>query len=134
MGGDPNSVIGNLHHDAEPKKRKYSRPQLQEFGKVHHLTQGSLAVGSDVPSPLGKNAGSDPAIKQNAVRIATHPLGFGLYLFDYKPAYRDMYGHGRQFGVMADEVKPVVPDAVFTHSDGHLVVDYGMLGISRTLQ
>ena len=42
--------------------------------------------------------------KNNVVRIGTHPLGLGLYLFDYKPEYQDRCGQGRQFGVMADEV------------------------------
>ncbi len=77
--------------------------------------------------------GSDRDIKQNIVRIGEHPLGVGLYLFDYKREYRDMWGHGRQFGVMAQEVETVMPKAVSVHPDGYLVVDHVMLGILRTL-
>ena len=35
---------------------------------------------------------SDRAIKENIVRIGTRPAGFGLYLFGYKPAYRETAG------------------------------------------
>ncbi len=72
---------------------------------------------------------SSRAIKENIVRIGTHPLGIGLYLFDYGPEYRDRYGSGRQFGVMADEAEAVMPEAVFAHPGGYEVVDYAMLGI-----
>jgi len=77
--------------------------------------------------------GSDPGIKECVIKIGDHPLGIGLYLFDYKTAYRDQWGHGRQFGVMADEVEAVMPEAVSVHPDGYKMVDYAMLGISRSL-
>jgi hypothetical protein len=57
----------------------------------------------------------------------------GLYLFDYKPEFRDTCGHGRQFGVMADEVEQVMPEAVSVHPNGYKMVDYAILGISRNL-
>jgi hypothetical protein len=72
---------------------------------------------------------SDLRAKENILRIGTHPLGFGLYLFNYKPQWRERCGSGRQFGVMADEVEAVVPHAVSTGSDGYKQVDYAMLGI-----
>jgi len=75
--------------------------------------------------------GSDPSIKENCFRLGTHWLGIGLHLFDYKPEYRDAWGHGRQFGVMADEVEKVLPEAVSVHADGYKMVNYGMLGIIR---
>lgn len=77
---------------------------------------------------------SDRALKQGLARIGTHPLGFGLYLFSFRPAYRNRFGGRRQFGVMADEVELVMPQAVSVHSDGYKVVDYAMLGIRRHLQ
>jgi hypothetical protein len=72
---------------------------------------------------------SDRAVKENIVRIGTHPLGIGLYLFDYKPAYRQTAGFGRRFGVMADEVEAVLPHAVVMQPDGHKMVDYALLGL-----
>lgn len=77
---------------------------------------------------------SDRALKQDIVRIGTHPAGFGLYLFDYKPEFSRSAGYGRQFGVMADEVERVLPKAVVMHPDGYKQVDYAMLGIDFPVQ
>ncbi len=76
---------------------------------------------------------SDRVLKQNIVPVGIHPYGIGLYLFDYKPEYRDAWGYGRQFGVIADEVEKVMPEAVSVHPDGYKMVDYAMLGIDRNL-
>ncbi len=77
---------------------------------------------------------SDRMTKENIVRIGVHPLGFGLYLFGYKPEYREQWGRGRQFGVMAQEVEAVVPEAILVHPDGYKLVDYAVLGISHRVQ
>jgi len=119
-------------------KRQYQPPKLIVFGKVAVLTQsGSQDCRGDNATceAGGNNMGmaSDQAAKENIVRIGTHPLGIGLYLFDYKPLFRDQWGHGRQFGVMAQEVETVMPQAVSEHSDGYKMVDYRMLGISHTI-
>ena len=50
-----------------------------------------------------------------------------------RSTYRDAWGHGRQFGVMADEVERAMPEAVSVHPDGYKMVNYAMLGISRNL-
>jgi len=76
---------------------------------------------------MGRITLSARSFKENITRIGTHPLGIGLYLFDYKPEYRERWGHGRQFGVMADEVEAVLPEAVCVHPDGYKMVNYGML-------
>ena len=72
---------------------------------------------------------SDRALKENIVRVGTHPIGVGLYLYDYKPEFRVLTGSGRRIGVMADEVETVLPQAVSMHPLGHKMVDYAMLGI-----
>ena len=125
----------------EPKafapKKPYTHPSLHIFGSLHLLTQGGSGGGNDGFGMMSGTMGmmgmgmSDRRLKENIVRIGTHPLGFGLYLFDYKPAYRGVSGDGRQFGVMADEVETVMPLAVATHPFGHKTVNYAMLGISR---
>jgi hypothetical protein len=72
---------------------------------------------------------SERMVKQNIIRIGTHPDGFGLYRFDYKPEFREMGDFERQFGVMADEVETVLPQAVIMHPYGYKMVDYALLGI-----
>lgn len=122
-------------------RKPYVKPVLSQYGHVATLTQNASCAGSNDsattltcdPSTLRQMNASERRLKQDIVRIDTHALGFGLYLFNYRPEYRDQWGHGRQFGVMADEVEQVVPEAVAHHQDGYRVVDYRLLGISRKL-
>jgi len=121
------------------QKRKYETPLLTRYGELRDLTQsgtGKKQEGGTQPScNTNKNrfpCASDRNVKENIVRIGEHPLGIGLYLFDYKPEYRDEWGYGRQFGVMAQEVETIMPEAVCMHPDGYRMVDYGMLGIRRS--
>ena len=114
-------------------KAAYSRPCLLVYGSVCQLTLGcSSMAGFDAFGM--RRCMSDRRTKENIARIGCHPLGMGLYLFDYKPQYREQCGSGRQFGVMADEVEAIVPDAVSMGEDGFKRVDYGMLGIAHALQ
>lgn len=80
------------------------------------------AVGAAAGGPAGLSGfftGSDRRLKSNIVRVATHPLGIGVYEYDIAGK--------RQRGVMADEVEKVMPEAVVTRSDGIKMVNYGML-------
>jgi hypothetical protein len=118
----------------QSEKSAYSSPVLRVFGSVGVLTKGQSGSGTDsakkVMTPPGP---SDRTIKENIVKVGDHPLGIGLYLFDYKPQYRETCGHDRQFGVMADEVETVKPEAVSIHRDGYKQVNYDLLGISRNI-
>jgi hypothetical protein len=109
-------------------KASYSTPALQVYGSVGKLTQGSGGVVTEALMMA-----SDPRAKEHIVRIGTHPLGIGLYLFDYLPEHREAWGHGRQFGVMADEVEAVMPEAVSMFADGYKRVNYTMLGVSHPI-
>jgi hypothetical protein len=71
--------------------------------------------------------GSDASIKQDIVKIGHDSRGFGIYRFQYRPEYRDTWGHGPQIGVIAQEVQKVMPEAVARHPDGYLMVDYWKL-------
>lgn len=110
------------------KKRAYRPPALQTFGQVNMLTQGTGSVNGDAGQGMMVNT-SDRACKTNLALVGTHPLGMGLYLFDYKPEFQSSAGFGRKFGVMADEVEVVMPEAVLMHPDGYKQVNYAMLGI-----
>ena len=123
------------HAHLVDKRKQYKRPSLREYGSVKSLTAGGNSLTNESGAGGGterRPTGSDRSIKENIVQIGVHPLGIGLYLFDYKLEYREAGDHGRQFGVMADEVQAVRPEAVSMHPDGYKMVNYAMLGISRT--
>lgn len=125
-------VTGNTKEQAltNKVKKQYESPVLKVYGLLRTMTHGA---GSQSNESAGMHLMSDRSAKENIVRIGSHPFGLGLYLFDYKPAFRKQWGQGRQFGVMADEVEKVMPEAVSVHPDGYKMVDYAMLGISRNL-
>lgn len=113
-------------------KLPYSHPKLTVFGSIRQLTGGVTAPSNgDAGQNMMDPNPSDSAVKENTVRIGDHPAGFGIYLFDYKPEFRDTFGHGRQFGVIAQEVEPIVPEAVSIGDNGYRRVDYARLGIVR---
>lgn len=125
--------------EAKNKKRGYVKPALVRYGTVRELTLSGFSgnTESGAPPQCNPNANSffpecsDRSAKENIVRVGTHPLGIGLYLFDYKPEFRARWGRGRRFGVMADEVEKTLPNAVTLHADGYKMVHYAMLGIER---
>ena len=132
-----NPESGNQNQEPTPRK-SYTAPSLVIYGAVRDLTQaGSMGNRENwsfawhpwcVNDPTRKPC-SERRVKENIVRIGDHPLGFGLYLFDYRPEYRAQWGQGRQFGVMIDEVERVMPEAVSMHPDGYKRVDHSLLGI-----
>jgi hypothetical protein len=131
-----NPESGSQHQEAKPRK-SYNAPRLVIYGAVRDLTQGGTMGNSEnfwcainLPQPNRKPC-SERQVKENIVRIGDHPLGFGLYLFDYRPEFRARWGQGRQFGVMIDEVEQVMPEAVCMHPDGYKRVDYSLLGIHQ---
>lgn len=126
---------------AQAARKAYAPPTLTLFGHVAALTQGSTcsATNDGITCPAsgggtGMGMASDRRLKCDIVRVGDHPAGFGLYLFNYKPAYQDALGAGRRFGVMADEVRHVRPDAVVEGADGFLSVRYDVLGVHPHLQ
>jgi hypothetical protein len=126
VNGSDTQIANTREQAAQQSLTPYSPPVLHVYGPVSRLTMGATGTGAD-GTMLTMNLMSDRATKENIVRIGTHPLGIGLYLFDYLPEYRDAAGHGRQLGVMADEVETIVPEAVIVHPDGYKMVDYAML-------
>jgi hypothetical protein len=110
-------------------RKPYWRPRLQALGTLHLQTQGTGGSRFDAGTGMRPRM-SDRRAKEDIVRIGEHRLGIGLYLFDYKPEFRDAWGHGRQLGVMADEVERVMAHAVSAHADGYRRVDYALLGFA----
>lgn len=114
------------------EKNAYTSPKFIKYGDVRSLTQAGLSGSNENSKPdKALMAASDRSTKENIVKIGDHPCGFGLYLFNFKPEYSGTCGHVRQFGVMADEVEKVIPNAVSKHPEGYKMVNYAMLGIRR---
>ena len=116
--------------DSGHARKSYESPILIRYGAIHHATQGTGGNGNDGGGIMTKM--SDEQAKVNIRKVGEHPAGFGLYLFDYKPEFQHC-GAGRQFGVMAQEVEQIIPEAVSVGENGYRQVDYALLGISRTV-
>ena len=114
----------------EGVKKAYRPPRLVRLGDVRNLTLGGSlgtteAGGTRAQKPTGPpGGGSDRRIKTDIVRMGTHPLGIGLYLFRYLDLYSSIEGEGWFLGVMADEVENVLPEAVSVGPRGYKRVDY----------
>jgi hypothetical protein len=119
---------------ALPGRKPYQAPRLIVHGSVRELTLGGQGASPDAASKKKAKVKSDPSVKQNVVRIGTHPLGIGLYLFEYKPGFRPAGQCLRHFGVMADEVEQAMPEAVSRDRDGIRHVRHDLLGISDLAQ
>ncbi|HMN38623.1 MAG TPA: tail fiber domain-containing protein [Hyphomicrobium sp.] len=125
------TVSERLDDKIRKSRLAYSTPKLQVYGTVSDFTKGSQTIGSDGGGGSTRRQLSMREMKENITRVGTHPLGFGLYLFEYKQAFRDLGGHGRHFGVMVDEVEAILPDAVTAGPHGFKMIDYAALGITR---
>src|SRR5262245_22793888 len=91
-----------------PAKEPYTRPVLRVLGTVRSMTQAISGPSLGDAGAMAM-APSARALKENVVRVGTHPIGVGLYAFSYRPEFRERFGHRRQIGVMADEVEQVLP-------------------------
>lgn len=114
-------------------KKTYQKPTLKVYGSVTVLTQTGSRSGSETGGTEDRKSGmqSDLLTKENITQVGTHPLGVGLYLFNYKPEFQVECGFGRYFGVMAQEVELVMPSAVSVAKNGYKQVDYSLLGIKQ---
>ena len=96
----------------------YSNPSQQAFGNL----LGAAGTGA-----LLYTAFSDIRTKQNIVNIGTGKHNLPIYMFDYKPEWKDEAGHGKFIGYMAHDVEKVVPQAVITRADGIQKINYALV-------
>lgn len=88
---------------------------------------GSAGIGAYGLMNAAPLAASDRRVKENIIKIGALDNGLNLYKFDYKPEWKDEFGHGSFVGVMAQEAEGVMPNAVITRPDGYKMVDYGVI-------
>ena len=121
----PSNTEGTGETAGRPNaKAQYSKPVLEVYGPVAELTRGG--GGSQVDGPMTTKM-SDVRAKEDVVLIGTHALGFGVYAYRYRPEFQARWGHGIQFGVLAQEIEGVLPAAVTFDEDGFRRVDYEVL-------
>ena len=96
----------------------YSNPSQQAFGNL----LGIAGTGAQLYTAF-----SDIRTKQNIVNIGNGKHNLPVYMFDYKPEWKDQAGHGKFIGYMAHEVEEVSPQAVITRADGIKQVRYDLV-------
>jgi hypothetical protein len=75
----------------------------------------------------GQDWFSDIRMKENIELVGQLSSGLNVYNFEYKPEFKDLAGHGKFTGVMAQEVEQVIPEAVITKSNGYKAVKYSLI-------
>jgi len=110
------SGVYNAPGGSQTSQPIYGNPKGEALGTAAQVG-ATLALFSDVNT------------KQNIVKVGSLPNGLNLYTFEYKDEFKNhpKAGHGLQFGVMAQEVEKVIPEAVSLDKSGYKVVDYSYL-------
>jgi len=70
---------------------------------------------------------SDSRLKKNIQKMFTRIDGITFYIWDWTDKAKKMVGDQPDFGVLAQEIKNIIPDAVSIGSDGFYRVDYGKI-------
>jgi hypothetical protein len=95
----------------------YSNPGREAMGDA-------LAVAGTVAQIA---ALSDIRTKENIVNIGNGKHNLPVYMFEYKPEWKDEAGHGKFIGYMAHEVEKVSPQAVTIRADGIKQIRYDLV-------
>jgi hypothetical protein len=95
----------------------YSNPSQQALGNLLSIA----GTGAQV------YAASDIRTKENIVNIGNGKHNLPVYIFEYKPEWKDEAGHGKFIGYMAHEVEKVAPQAVRTRADGIKQIRYDLV-------
>lgn len=87
---------------------------------------GTSSYRPSTASTIGSfvKAFSDTRMKENIQLVGKTDGGHNIYEYDYKPEFKDVAGHGRFRGVMAQEVLERNPEAISIASNGYMMVDY----------
>lgn len=105
--------VGGITNSAYQNQMAQYNASMQGINNLFSLggTLGSAAIMA-----------SDRRLKRDIKRIGTSPGGLPVYTFRYNADPEQTY-----VGVMADEVRPIFPDAVLENDEGYLMVDYGRI-------
>ena len=110
-------------------KREYSRPTLVVYGSVREFTKGDGWQQDRRPEQQVRAIGLTRSLRRTSPGLAIIPWVSGSICSNTGQSSGVACGHGRHFGVMADEVERIVPEAVSVHPNGYRQVDYALLGV-----
>lgn len=97
--------------------------QQQQRGQNAGFLGGILSAGATEGGFL--TTLSDVTLKTNIEHVDTLPNGIKLYTWDWNDeAKNNNLDHHPKFGVLAQEIQPVIPEAVVKGEDGYLRVNY----------
>lgn len=127
MGGKPvqmpqfqgYSPVGIPNNNSYMDATKAAGDYATDIYNMNTMRQAGLMNGLFSLGGAAMSFFSDRRLKSNVLKVGEDPRGFGIYEYE-------IFGR-RERGVMADEVREVIPDAVSEHDSGYLMVDYGRL-------
>jgi hypothetical protein len=73
-------------------------------------------------------AGSDIRLKTNIKQVGKLDNGIKLYTWKWTDEAKKIVNNQPEYGVIADEVQHIIPEAVIRGSDGYLRVNYAAIG------
>lgn len=133
-------------------QQKQSVGELLNFGQSTALNQGNLLTGQaavqaggligaenarssgatnllNMAGQVGGMVASDPRLKKNIIGTGEEN-GYNTYTWEWNEDANNLGLFGAAFGVMADEVKAIKPEAV-TSDGGYMKVNYEMIGVNH---
>ena len=90
---------------------------------------GGASPFSQIASAAGTAASfmSDVRLKNEITFVGKLENGIKIYKWKWNEKGKELAGDQVEFGVLAQEVQKIVPEAVITGPDGYLMVNYGAL-------
>ena len=106
--------------------------QNQSSGFTSQAFSGGASPFQQVLGAAGTAASiynmSDIRLKTNIKQVGKLDNGINLYTWKWTEEAKDIVGDQPEYGVLADEVQSVMPEAVIRGSDGYLRVNYAAVG------
>ena len=84
-------------------------------------------IASAAATGLGMYNASDVRLKNEITFVGKLENGIKIYKWKWNEKGKELAGDQVEFGVLAQEVQKIVPEAVITGPDGYLMVNYGAL-------
>jgi len=99
------------------------------YGNLLGGLGGLLTAGDKTGTPWwwDKVFSSDVRLKENITKVGTTADGINLYTWDWTEDAKSLVKDQPAYGVIAQEVQHIIPEAVSTGTDGYLMVNYSKI-------